>query len=117
MAEPYARWHQAVLAVAFLTRLPVARLLPAHIIPLNSAAWAFPLAGAVVGGAGAAVLAVAVGAGFPVLLAALLALSAMILTTGGLHEDGLADLADAAGGATRERRLEIMRDSRIGSYG
>jgi adenosylcobinamide-GDP ribazoletransferase len=42
----------------------------------------------------------------------------MILATGGLHEDGLADLADGfGGGRTRERALEIMRDSRIGSFG
>ena len=41
----------------------------------------------------------------------------MVLTTGALHEDGLADIADSFGGTTRERRLEIMRDSRIGSFG
>ncbi|MDO5612224.1 MAG: adenosylcobinamide-GDP ribazoletransferase [Paracoccus sp. (in: a-proteobacteria)] len=121
MADPRTRlggwWHQALLAVAFLTRLPVARWLPAQIIPLSSAAWAFPLAGALVGGAGALALTLAVAAGVSPLAAALLALAAMILTTGGLHEDGLADYADATGGTTRERRLEIMRDSRIGSYG
>ena len=50
-------------------------------------------------------------------LAAMLAVAAMTLATGALHEDGLADTADSFGGATRERRLEIMRDSRIGSFG
>src|SRR5918995_350416 len=50
-------------------------------------------------------------------LAATLSVAVMTLTTGALHEDGLADTADSFGGATRERRLEIMRDSRIGSYG
>ena len=50
-------------------------------------------------------------------LAAALSVAAMTLTTGALHEDGLADTADSFGGATQARRLEIMRDSRIGSFG
>ncbi len=51
-------------------------------------------------------------------LAALLTLAATALITGALHEDGLADTADGLGGGrTRERKLEIMRDSRIGTYG
>ncbi|MEM7719642.1 MAG: adenosylcobinamide-GDP ribazoletransferase, partial [Pseudomonadota bacterium] len=50
--------------------------------------------------------------------AALLALSCGAILTGGLHEDGLADTADGfGGGRTITRKLEIMRDSRIGSYG
>jgi adenosylcobinamide-GDP ribazoletransferase len=51
-------------------------------------------------------------------VAVLWALAANILVTGALHEDGLADTADGfGGGSTRERKLAIMRDSRIGSYG
>jgi adenosylcobinamide-GDP ribazoletransferase len=50
-------------------------------------------------------------------LAATLSVTAMTLTTGAFHEDGLADTADSFGGATRERRLAIMRDSLIGSFG
>ena len=54
----------------------------------------------------------------PSLVAAALALLTTVLVTGGLHEDGLADCADGfGGGATRARKLEIMRDSRLGSYG
>ena len=119
MADPRitARRHQALLAVAFLTRLPVARLLPMAPIPLTAAAWAFPLAGLVVGGAGAAVLALSAWAGLPPVIGALLAVGVMIRATGALHEDGLADFADGAGGNSREQRLEIMRDSHIGSYG
>jgi adenosylcobinamide-GDP ribazoletransferase len=49
--------------------------------------------------------------------ASLLALAASVAITGALHEDGLADMADGCGGATRENKLAIMRDSRIGSYG
>src|SRR5690606_31782388 len=96
---------------------PLGQFLPAAPPHLAQAAWAFPLAGLVVGLAGAAVLALGGLAGLPAMLAALLAVGATILATGGLHEDGLADLADGTGGATREKRLEIMRDSRIGSYG
>ena len=52
------------------------------------------------------------------LAAGFLAVATQVVLTGGLHEDGLADSADGLWGAwTRERRLEIMRDSRIGSYG
>ncbi len=56
--------------------------------------------------------------GFPTLLSATLAVTAQILITGGLHEDGLADVADGfGGGRDRESKLAIMRDSRIGVYG
>jgi adenosylcobinamide-GDP ribazoletransferase len=50
-------------------------------------------------------------------LAAVWTVAALLLTTGALHEDGAADTADGLGGGTRERRLEIMRDSRIGAFG
>lgn len=54
----------------------------------------------------------------PTTIAAGLALGLLFVLTGGLHEDGLADCCDGlGGGATRERALEIMRDSRIGTYG
>jgi len=56
--------------------------------------------------------------GLPVWLSAAAAIVATYLATGGLHEDGLADIADGfGGGADRERKLAIMRDSQIGSYG
>jgi adenosylcobinamide-GDP ribazoletransferase len=76
-----------------------------------------PLAGAVIGLLPALVLIGALEVGLGPWLAATLSVAAMTLTTGAFHEDGLADTADSFGGATRERRLEIMRDSRIGSYG
>ena len=57
-------------------------------------------------------------AGLSPSVAAALALAAAMLATGCLHEDGLSDVADGfGGGKTRERKLEIMRDSRIGAYG
>jgi len=82
------------------------------------ASWAFPVAGALVGGAGALTYTVAAAIGIPPPLAAGLALSATLFTTGCLHEDGLADMADGfGGGRDRARKLEIMRDSRLGTYG
>jgi adenosylcobinamide-GDP ribazoletransferase len=103
-------------AFAFLTRLPV-RFESAP-PPLARAAFAFPLVGLAVGAVGGLVLLGAARAGIGPLAGALLALAVQALLTGGLHEDGLADTADGfGGGATRERKLEIMRDSRIGSYG
>lgn len=111
------RLAEAATALAWLTRLPVGRLLPDPAPSLARAAWAFPLAGLAVGGIAALVLGLAGLVGLPAPVAALLAVGAAIWTTGGLHEDGLADLADGAGGATPQRRLQIMRDSRIGSYG
>ena len=84
---------------------------------LNASAGHFPGVGWVVGAAGAAVL----WAALPVWgawVAALLSTAATVWLTGAFHEDGLADTADALGGqVSRERALEIMKDSRIGSYG
>lgn len=106
------------LALGLLTRLPVP-VDPALAAARGArAAWAWPLAGLVVallaGGLGSAALAL----GLPAAVAAGLALASQIVLTGALHEDGLSDAADGLwGGANRERRLEIMKDSRIGSYG
>jgi adenosylcobinamide-GDP ribazoletransferase len=79
---------------------------------------ALPVAGALIGLVGAAMLVAASALGLPPTVAALLAIAALVLTTGAFHEDGLADTADGfGGGATRERKLDIMKDSRIGTYG
>ena len=77
----------------------------------------YPLVGALIGTAAALVYA-ALTWMFPPALAALGAVGFGMLLTGCLHEDGLADVCDGlGGGATRERALEIMRDSRIGAFG
>jgi adenosylcobinamide-GDP ribazoletransferase len=112
-----AQWTLFLLAVQFLTRLPVPADLPFSEELQARAARYFPAAGLVVGGLGAAVL--ALGAQLWALpVAVLLSLAATLIATGALHEDGLADAADGlVGGADRDRALEIMRDSRIGSYG
>jgi adenosylcobinamide-GDP ribazoletransferase len=104
-------------AFTFLTRIPLpgAARVDADLLA-RSAVW-FPLVGAAVGGIGALML---VGAArvWPAPIAAALSLLATVLVTGAFHEDALADTADGLGGGqTRERMLEIMRDSRVGSYG
>jgi len=86
--------------------------------PFAACVWAFPVAGAAVGAIGAAVYWLLRGTGMLPALAGLWALAAMVAATGGFHEDGLADTADGfCGGTTRTRKLEIMRDSRIGTFG
>lgn len=104
----------AHLAAVFLTRLP---LPDAGIGDLARAMRAFPLVGLGLG-LGAAAIAGAAGSVLPPLPAALLAVLALVLATGALHEDGLADLADGLGArGDREKRLEVMRDSRTGAFG
>jgi adenosylcobinamide-GDP ribazoletransferase len=112
---------RADLLAAFLllTRLPVACFCrPDEVSDPARAVWAYPVVGIVVGGIGGAAFWVGASLGLPPVLAAIWTLAAMLWTTGALHEDGAADTADGfGGGATRERKLEIMRDSRIGAFG
>jgi len=105
----------AAVAVQFLTRIPVrARFEPGD---LRRAAGAFPAVGALVAAIGI-VSRWALTPWFGRPLATILALAAMVLTTGAFHEDGFADAADGLwGGDTPEERLRIMRDSRLGTYG
>lgn len=106
------------MAASFVTILPVASSKPAADGAVARATWALPVAGLLVGLAGALVYKIASRCGLTPNLAALLALATTTLITGALHEDGLADTADGLGGGrTRARKLEIMRDSRIGTYG
>lgn len=100
-------------AAQFLTRFPM-RLRAAPNLS-RSVPW-FPIVGAVIG---AAVGGLAAGLMelVPPLVAAAVAVLFGVLLTGAFHEDGLADTADAMGGWTPERRREILKDSRHGSYG
>ena len=105
------------IAVQFLTRVPVPRRVGFEPDWLNQSARHFPAVGAGVGALAALVL-WAASAVFPPAVAVGLSMAATLLLTGGFHEDGLADTCDAHGGAvSRERALEIMKGSRIGSYG
>jgi adenosylcobinamide-GDP ribazoletransferase len=107
--------------VRFYSRLPVPALpweQNAHALPsFPRLVRAIPLAGLLIALLPAAVLGLALLLDLGPWLAAILAVAAMVMITGALHEDGLADVADSFGGSTREKRLEIMRDSRIGSFG
>ena len=109
---------EAVLSIGFLTRIPAPFIAGAGTVRQSDCLWAYPLVGLIVGGGGAACFGLAMTLGLPVHLAALMAVAATALVTGALHEDGLADFADGVGGGrTREQKLEIMRDSRIGTFG
>jgi adenosylcobinamide-GDP ribazoletransferase len=105
------------LSLVFLTRLPLPHLDFAG-RSLSAALWAAPVVGVVVALIGASAFALATLLGVPAAPSAALALAATMLATFCLHEDGFCDTADGfGGGATRERKLDIMRDSRIGTYG
>jgi adenosylcobinamide-GDP ribazoletransferase len=104
-------------AVLFCTRLPIPHAATITGVDIARASWAFPIAGGIVGLIAAGVYWLAGLAGLPSLPSAGLTVAATLVVTGCLHEDGLADVADAFGGHTRERKLEIMRDSRVGTYG
>jgi adenosylcobinamide-GDP ribazoletransferase len=112
------RAEELKASMAFCTRLPFARVTPEAAKALGKAAWAFPIAGLVVGLVGAVVYVLAHRFGVPALPAAALSVAATLIVTGALHEDGLADTVDGlGGGSTREAKLDIMRDSRTGAYG
>ncbi|GAA6162979.1 adenosylcobinamide-GDP ribazoletransferase [Pelagimonas sp. KU-00592-HH] len=101
-------------ALALLTRLPVRAAFERGAL----AAWAYPLAGAALALLAAIPTALALWVGLSPLLAALVWVACHVIMTGAMHEDGLADSADGLwGGWERQRRLEIMKDSHIGSYG
>jgi adenosylcobinamide-GDP ribazoletransferase len=111
------QWRLLICAIQFLTRLPTPQLVDFQPDWINRSARYFPLAGQLVGLVSAGVWLIA-GRIWPGAPAAVLAVAAGVLVTGGFHEDGLADTADGLGGGQdRERRLVIMKDSRIGTYG
>lgn len=111
------RLSELRLAGMLLTRVPMGTLRD-PVPDLPDARWAYPLIGLGLGIVMGALACIASALGFHYGITALLVVAFGVLLTGGLHEDGMADLADGFGGGhTRDRRLEIMRDSRIGSYG
>jgi adenosylcobinamide-GDP ribazoletransferase len=106
-----------LIALQFFTRLPIPRWVGFEAEWLHQSSRYFPLVGVVVAAASAASYALAAWF-WPAPVAALLATAAGIYLTGAFHEDGFADMCDGfGGGLTRERVLEIMKDSRIGAYG
>ena len=117
-ASPILReFIRLLLAVGFLTRLPLPANLPWSVEEQARAARYFPLVGLLIGAGCAGVYALAAQL-WPPTIAVLCAMAAGVWLTGALHEDGWADACDGLGGAsTRERALEIMKDSRLGSFG
>lgn len=108
--------------IRFLSRLPIARVnnadTPAAPPDFSRIARAAPLAGAAIALPAAALGTMLGYTALPALAAAALTAAVLSAATGALHEDGLSDVADGFfGGATREKRLEIMKDSRIGAFG
>lgn len=104
-------------AIRFFTRLPVPAWVGHSAEALNHSARYFPAVGLLVGAIGALVY---LGAArlWPPPVAILLSMASTIYATGAFHEDGLADTVDGLGGAWEKLRiLEIMKDSRVGSYG
>ena len=100
----------------FLTRLPVGRFASGDPDVLSRSSRYFPLVGLIVGGI-ACLAFLVLSYVFPTSVAIALLLLVSVLLTGAFHEDGMADVADSAGAFSVEKKLDIMRDSRVGTYG
>ena len=105
-----------ILAVRFLTVVPVPGREGQGVSALGRAAWWFPVVGFLLG-VGLAGTLVVLQALFPPLLASALLVTAWKAVTGGIHLDGLADVLDGLAGRDQAQRLAIMRDSRVGVFG
>jgi adenosylcobinamide-GDP ribazoletransferase len=113
---PAASLRAVAGALSFLTLVPVGRFVALDAPDVARGTPLFPLVGAGVG-ALAGVIALALHPWLPAFTAAGVAVAFAVLFTGAMHVDALADTFDAAGGQSRERALEIMRDSRLGTFG
>lgn len=110
-------FDRLLAALMFFTRLPFWRLRKVDTECFRHVVDYWPIAGWLTGGTMALAFLWAAQY-FHVITAAIIAVGARLLLTGALHEDGLADFCDGfGGGTTRERTLEIMKDSHIGTYG
>jgi len=110
------QWCLFATAIMFMTRIPVGNAASGKPEDLAASTQYFPLVGIVIGAAAGLVYWISVTL-WANSVAVVLAMLVAVLLTGGFHEDGLADVADSAGAWTAEKKLEIMRDSRIGTYG
>lgn len=113
---PGSPWQSFSAAVQFLTRIPM-QSAPVSAAALRGSTVYFPLVGGLIGASTAALIWLGMLV-WPAWLAVLVGLSVEAWLTGGMHEDAVADFCDAFGGGwTRERILEILKDSRVGSHG
>ena len=111
------QWDAFLTGMMFFTRVRVPQRIGQDPTMLNHAARHFPLVGLLVG-LWATICTGLAGLVFPPPIAILLGMLATLWMTGAFHEDGLADMLDAFGGGyTRARTLEIMKDSRLGTFG
>jgi len=112
-------FHALFSCTAFLSRLPIYQSGDKVVdIDFRKTAFAFPLAGMLIALPALILLLLCYALSLPPSLTAILVTATQIIVTGALHEDGLADTADGFwGGQTREQKLNIMRDSAIGTYG
>lgn len=114
---PLRQWQLFCLALAFFSRIPVPHSTPYSPKLLNQSSRYLSLVGLLLGALQALALH-GTALVLPFSVAVLLALLVGLVLTGAFHEDGLADTADGLGGAVAiERKLEIMKDSRVGTYG
>ncbi|WP_045997085.1 adenosylcobinamide-GDP ribazoletransferase [Loktanella sp. S4079] len=105
-------------AIGLLTRIPIHVPQERALARGAASAWAYPLAGALVGVILATSASLLIWVGLPAGIVAAITLAISAIITGAMHEDGLADTADGLwGGWDKSRRLEIMKDSNIGVYG
>ena len=109
--------HDIATAFSLLTRLPM----PVDHARAGArgadAAWAYPLVGAALGMLAGMLGWALLSLGVSPSMVSVAVIAAQVIMTGAMHEDGLADMADGMGGFSLEKRLEIMKDSRIGAYG
>ncbi len=118
MKDDNSRGWEVIVALALLTRLPLPHAPKTAFARQAQASWAFSLAGLAVALIAAVVGWICGAMGLTTPVTAGLMLATLIVTTGAMHEDGLADTADGLwGGYDAARRLEIMKDSHIGTYG
>ncbi len=104
------------LALLFFTRLPVGNI-EAPVPSLAQSSWCWSLVGGVTGLLAALVYSALSYLGVPLILAAFVTTFSLVAVTGAIHEDGLADTADSFGTSNPDKKLEIMSDSRVGSFG
>lgn len=111
------QWHLILLAISFFTRIPVKLKVDVTASMLNQASRYFALVGVLIGGCSAVAFYLSATL-LPVEIALLIAMFCSVLLTGAFHEDGWADVWDGFGGGwTVENKLNIMKDSRLGTYG
>lgn len=111
------QWHLMLLAISFFTRIPVKLKVDVTASMLNQASRYFALVGVLIGGCSAVAFYLSATL-LPVEIALLISMFCSVLLTGAFHEDGWADVWDGFGGGwTVENKLNIMKDSRLGTYG